>query len=189
MQFKSIFFLALLGLSLGTPQRQTNNQGRGGGDRPDRQRVPPPRSTTPPPPPPTCPPQIESPFYKKPEECYLGTDGKITKGLLETFSICAMENSDSLTDIVKCCKANENPVSEKVIRRIKDDCINKEESNKGAKFSHLLCLGVHPADIVQLADCEANINNDSVDKLVACAFPKKEVEDSSEVPTLAVAPF
>jgi len=185
MQFKSIFFLALIGLSLGTPRRKTDNHGRDSGDFTDNQRrtppptTPPPttpRSTTPPPPPPTCSPKIESPSYKKPEECYLDTDGdgridheKGLPSLLETFSICAMENSDSLTDIVKCCKANENPVPQKAIERIGVDCINDEKTNAGAKFSHLLCLGVHPADIVKLADCEAN--NNTVDEMVACAFP------------------
>ena len=87
MQFKSIFFLALLGLSLGTPQRQTDNQGRGGGDHPDRQRVPPPAT-----PPPTCPPQTKRPFYEKPKECYLDADGdsKIEGGLLSKYRLIRM---------------------------------------------------------------------------------------------------
>jgi len=176
--------LALLGLSLGTPQGQTDNQGRGGGDRPDRQRVSPPPSPTPPPtPPPTCSPKIDSPSYKKPEECYLDTDedGKIEDGLLRTIYKCTLENPTSLDEIAaeiggdktslskiaQCCKDNNNAVPDKAKKRLRENCM--KGSNAGAKFSHLLCWGVHPADIVKLADCEAN--NNTVDEMVACAFP------------------
>ena len=73
MQFKSIFFLALIGLSLGTPRRKTDNHGRDSG-------------------PPTCSPKIESPSYKKPGECYLDTDedGEIEDGLLSKYRLIRM---------------------------------------------------------------------------------------------------